>query len=74
MKSIRKFANSSKFLIIFFSIITNTNCAIVFATQSDFSQLEDTGKEEYKLIQIGRNAEAIKLLEKNSQKIWFTYN
>ena len=64
MKSIRKFTNNSKFLIIFFSIITNTNCAIVFATQSDFSQLEDTGKEEYKLIQIGRNAEAIKSLEK----------
>ena len=64
MISIRKFTNNSKYLIIFFSIITNTNCAIVFATQTDFSKLEDIGKEEYKLIQIGRNAEAIKSLEK----------
>ena len=64
MKSIRKFTNNSKFLIIFFSIINNTNFAIFSANQSDFSKLEDTGKEEYKLIQIGKNAEAIQSLEK----------
>ena len=40
-----------------------------FANQSEIAQFEKTAEEEYKLIQIGRNAEAIKLLEKRFIKI-----
>ena len=64
MERVNNLIQKSKYLIIIFSIISNTNTQNILANQSRFEQFEKTGKEEYKLIRMGRNAEAIKLLEK----------
>lgn len=64
MKYVRNFKLNFKVLIVFFIFLSTSLSSRVFGTQSDFEQFEKTGIEEYKLIKIGRNAEAIKLLEK----------
>ena len=77
MKYLRNLKTNYKVLIVFFTIIITSHNSRVFGTQSDYEQLEKTGIEEYQLIKIGRNAEAIKLLEKkifnNNKNPYFYY-
>mgnify|MGYP001254266798 CR=1 FL=1 len=64
MKYLRNLKPNYKVLIVFFTILGISHNSRVFGIQSDYEQFEKTGIEEYKLIKIGRNVEAIKLLEK----------
>ena len=58
MKYLRNLKPNYKVLIVFITILGTSHNSRVFGTQSDYEQYEKTGIEEYKLIKIGRNAEA----------------